>query len=181
MMLPLERESVEPVAAHLEPRRVRASHQSLHHFVAKSEWSDVAILARARAHMVAAMDRVERRYRNVDDTGFRRHGRGSVGVARQHCGRWACKKLPGGGERVVGDGIGKRADRMADLPAGGWELGRTRRAKAGVPEPVGFATKPQIALQQLREAEATDVLQGLTFRLFPAPELSDRQRSGRSF
>ena len=31
LMLPLRRKSVEPLAAHLEPDRVSARHQSLHH------------------------------------------------------------------------------------------------------------------------------------------------------
>jgi SRSO17 transposase len=44
LMLPLRRKSVEPLAARLEPDRVSARHQSLHHFVSKSEWSDAAVL-----------------------------------------------------------------------------------------------------------------------------------------
>ncbi|CAM2197980.1 protein of unknown function [Paraburkholderia kururiensis] len=43
LMLPIRRKSVEPLAAHLEPEPVSARHQSLHHFVAKSEWSDTAL------------------------------------------------------------------------------------------------------------------------------------------
>jgi SRSO17 transposase len=35
LMLPIARKSVEPLAAHLEPHRVSARHQSLHHFVSK--------------------------------------------------------------------------------------------------------------------------------------------------
>ena len=37
LILPGERESVEPMAARVEPARVQAAHQSLHHFVAKAE------------------------------------------------------------------------------------------------------------------------------------------------
>ena len=35
LMLPIARKSVEPLAAHIEPHRVSARHQSLHHFVSK--------------------------------------------------------------------------------------------------------------------------------------------------
>jgi 2-iminoacetate synthase ThiH len=56
LMLPLERKSVEPLAAHLDPTRVRARHQALHHFVAKSEWSDAAVLSRVREYVSARMD-----------------------------------------------------------------------------------------------------------------------------
>ena len=44
LMLPLERKSVEPIAAAIEPDNVRQKHQSLHHFVADAPWSDQAVL-----------------------------------------------------------------------------------------------------------------------------------------
>jgi SRSO17 transposase len=34
LMLPIERKSVEPIAAHTDPWHVSAKHQSLHHVVA---------------------------------------------------------------------------------------------------------------------------------------------------
>ena len=37
LLLPDERESIEPMAAWIEPGRVGAKHQSLHHVVAKAE------------------------------------------------------------------------------------------------------------------------------------------------
>ncbi len=45
LLLPGARKSVEPMAARVEPARVQAAHQSLHHFVAKADWSDEAQLA----------------------------------------------------------------------------------------------------------------------------------------
>lgn len=48
LMLPIARKSVEPLAAHIMPTQVRAKHQSFHHFVAKSAWSDNAVLALVR-------------------------------------------------------------------------------------------------------------------------------------
>src|SRR6202051_5251768 len=44
LMLPVKRKSVEPMAAHLSPDRVRSEHQRLHHFVADAPWSDQAVL-----------------------------------------------------------------------------------------------------------------------------------------
>jgi SRSO17 transposase len=46
LMLPLSRKSVEPMAARVNPSHASARHQSLHHFVAKAEWSDQEILRR---------------------------------------------------------------------------------------------------------------------------------------
>src|SRR2546425_5197085 len=48
LMLPIERKSVEPLAAHTDPLHVSSQHQSLHHLVAMSEWSDTAVLERVR-------------------------------------------------------------------------------------------------------------------------------------
>ena len=52
LILPGERKSIEPIAARVEPGRVPAAHQSLHHFVAKAEWSDEALLAVVRAEVI---------------------------------------------------------------------------------------------------------------------------------
>ena len=49
LLLPGDRKSVEPMAARVQPGRVQAAHQSLHHFVAKADWSDDAVLAAVRA------------------------------------------------------------------------------------------------------------------------------------
>ncbi len=48
LMLPLPRKSIEPMAARVDPLHASARHQALHHFVAKSEWSDAAIMASVR-------------------------------------------------------------------------------------------------------------------------------------
>ena len=40
LMLPIERKSVEPMAARLTPDNVRQMHQSLHHVVADTPWDD---------------------------------------------------------------------------------------------------------------------------------------------
>ena len=51
LMLPGSRKSVEPMAARVHPQDVRSAHQSMHHLVADSEWSDGALLT-AVAHEV---------------------------------------------------------------------------------------------------------------------------------
>ena len=83
---PLKRKSVEPMAAHLAPSATRSRHQSLHHFVADSAWSDEQMLLRVAQWVVPAMDFSDGGWWIVDDTGFPKQGRHSVGVARQYCG-----------------------------------------------------------------------------------------------
>ncbi len=71
LILPGDRKSVEPMAARVEPGRVQAAHQSLHHMVAKAEWSDRAVLAAIRDQVLPKI--VQSGALNawiIDDTGF---------------------------------------------------------------------------------------------------------------
>jgi len=85
--LPLERKSVEPLAASLPPKAVSARDQALHHFVAQSDWDDQTILDRVAERAVPTMTKADpESFWIIDDTGFPKKGRHSVGVARQYCG-----------------------------------------------------------------------------------------------
>ena len=88
LLLPLERKSVEPMAARLAPGNVRQMHQSLHHIVAEAAWSDAAVLAEVRRQVLPSMTRQHPLAAwMVDDTGFPKKGTHSVGVTRQYCGQ----------------------------------------------------------------------------------------------
>ena len=88
LLLPGDRKSVEPMAARVAPGRVRAVHQSLHHFVAKADWSDAAVLTAVRERVLPVLaQRGAVRGWRVDDTGMPKQGVHSVGVARQYCGQ----------------------------------------------------------------------------------------------
>lgn len=88
LMLPGDRKSVEPMAARVDPGRVRAAHQSLHHFVAKADWADAAVMEAMRDLVLPVLTKREPiRAWIIDDTGFPKKGTHSVGVARQYCGQ----------------------------------------------------------------------------------------------
>ncbi|OGA41931.1 MAG: hypothetical protein A3G26_00100 [Betaproteobacteria bacterium RIFCSPLOWO2_12_FULL_65_110] len=152
LMLPLKRKSVEPIAAHVDPQAVSAKHQSLLHFVGNSTWSDEAILRSVHDYV---MQRVPKDGRKgwvlvVDDTGHPKQGRDSVGVARQYCGM-----LGKTDNCQVAVSVSK-ANALMSLPLAyrlylpqEWVKDAPRRKAAKVPPEVGFATKPQMALEQL--------------------------------
>lgn len=153
LMLPIARKSVEPLAAHIAPLRVRAKHQSLHHFVAKSAWSDAAILASVRKWLQPALACDTGYYWIIDDTGFPKKGKHSVGVARQYCGQLGKQDNC---QVAVSLSL---ATELASIPIAyqlylpkDWADDPERRGKTGVPDGQVFATKPQIALEQLRAA-----------------------------
>jgi SRSO17 transposase len=150
LMLPLSRKSVEPMAARVDPLRASAKHQALHHFVAKADWSDDELLKRIAQWVVPHMDLSGGGYWIIDDTGFPKQGRHSVGVARQYCG------MLGKQDNCQVAVSVSLACEQGSLPVAWrlylpheWADDEERRRKAGVPDDMRFATKPQIALQQL--------------------------------
>lgn len=154
LVLPGGRKSVEPMAARVQPQRVRSAHQSMHHLVAEAPWSDEAMLS-VVARSVLPKLTVDDESVNwiVDDTGLPKKGKHSVGVAHQYCGQTGkqdnCRV-------AVSLSI---ATPRGSVPVGfrlymprEWTDDRERCDKAGVPDEVSFATKPTLALQQIESA-----------------------------
>jgi SRSO17 transposase len=162
LMLPLERKSVEPLAAHIDPLHVSAKHQSLHHLVAQSEWSDRAVLQCVRDWVMPKLGPKSSFYWIVDDSGFPKKGVHSVGVARQYCGQLG--KQDNCQVAVSLSLASERGSVPIDwrlyLPEN-WAKDRRRCKKAGVPAEVKFQTKPQIALEQIRTAKGAGVSLGV--------------------
>lgn len=163
LLLPCQRKSVEPMAAVTAPERTAAQHQSLLHFVGQGGWSDEAVLAKVREMVLPAIERhgpIEAWI--VDDTGFPKKGVHSVGVARQYCGQLGKQDNC---QAAVSLSL---ANAHASLPVAWrlylpeiWASDAARRRKAGVPEAIGFQTKPQIALDQIRAACAAGLPRGV--------------------
>jgi SRSO17 transposase len=153
LMLPIERKSVEPMAAVVDPHNVRQQHQSLHHFVADSAWSDRAILDRCWQWVHSRIADEEPRYWIVDDTGIPKKGHHSVGVSHQYCGQLGkqanCQVAVS--LSVATEQVSLPIDYRLYLPES-WAEDVKRREAVGVPKQIEFATKPQIALKQLQAA-----------------------------
>ena len=163
LMLPCERKSVEPMAAVTAPSRTAAQHQSLLHFVGEGGWSDERVLAKVHETVLPAIERaglVEAWI--IDDTGFPKQGRHSVGVARQYCGQLGKQDNC---QVAVSLSL---ANRHASLPVAWrlylpqeWAADPARRRKAHVPADITFKTKAEIALDQLRWACAAGLPRGV--------------------
>ncbi len=163
LMTACERKSVEPMAAVTAPDRVAAQHQSLLHFIGEGGWSDERVLAKVREVVLPTLERhgpIEGWI--IDDTGFPKQGRHSVGVARQYCGQL-------GKEDNCQVAVSlSLANANASLPVAyrlylprEWTDDRERCRKARVPDDIGFKTKHAIALDQIRQACAAGLPRGV--------------------
>jgi SRSO17 transposase len=163
LLMPIERKSVEPMAAVTAPAQVAAKHQSLLHFVGNAPWSDAAMLGKVGELVLPVIERsgpIEAWI--LDDTGFPKKGRHSVGVTRQYCGQ-----------------LGKQdncqvavtlslANRDASLPVAyrlylpeDWAQDQQLRRRTKIPEEIAFQTKPEIALEHIKTARAAGLPEGV--------------------
>jgi SRSO17 transposase len=179
LMLPGERKSVEPMAAKTAPARTAAQHQSLLHFVGVAAWSDEKVLAKVRDLVLPAIERhgpIEAWI--IDDTGFPKKGTHSVGVARQYCGQVGkqdnCQVAVS--LSVANHHASLPVDYRLYLPKE-WAEDGERRRKTGVPDEIGFKTKPAIALDQIRRACEAGLPRGVAL-MDPAYGNDARLRTG---
>jgi len=151
------------MAARLNPNNVQATRQSLHHLVAKAPWSDEALLEQVRSQILPSMQKQGPVVAwIVDDTGFPKKGKHSVGVTRQYCGQVGkqenCRVAVSLSVATWSSSL-PLAYRLY-LPKD-WTEDAERREKAEVPEEIEFQTKPEIALDQIRAAVAAKVARGV--------------------
>jgi SRSO17 transposase len=152
LLMPGPRKSIGPMA-----ERLGVDSQKLQQFIADSPWEESAIWKAIRPLAVDCLEPVEAWI--VDETGWLKQGQHSVGVGHQYCGA-----------------VGKSAhcqvnvqvaitDGLVAVPVGArlylpesWTQDRSRCREAGVPDEVEFATKPQIAVELIKEALADGVV-----------------------
>jgi SRSO17 transposase len=153
LLLDGARKSIEPMAARLvdEPAEVEAMRQRLQQCVSVSAWSDDEFRARLAREVEAELPAIEALV--LDDTGFPKQGRLSVGVARQYSGtlgRTANCQV-GVSLHLAGE-LGSACLGMRLYLPEEWTRDRERCRKAGVPDDVGFQRKWEIALALLDDA-----------------------------
>ena len=160
-----ERKSVEPMAARAaaDPSKVDAMHQRLCAFLTDSPWNDEDVRRSAAVYATDAMQETETIDTwIIDDTGFLKQGRHSVGVQRQYTGSAG---------KVTNCQVGVSltvATATTHLPIDfelylprSWADDAARRNEARIPAAIPFRTKNELALGMLRRAKAAGVPRGI--------------------
>jgi SRSO17 transposase len=160
-----ERKSIEPMAARV-PLPVELSHikdpeQALQQFISQSPWDEQVVGKRYRSVMAGSLASPEGIF-VVDDTGFPKQGKHSVGVQRQYCGQLGKKancQVAVTVHYVSPQGHFPAALQLY-LPQS-WTASPERLVAAGVPESFhAEQTKGQIALALLDRVRGEGQLPG---------------------
>ena len=159
-----ERKSIEAIATRncLDVAKADAAHQRLHDFITDSAWNDRAVRLAAARYALEPMTQSAQIWAwIIDDTGFLKKGKHSVGVQRQYTGTAG---------KITNCQIGVSltlATPQEHLPVDfelyvpeAWAHDAARRAEARIPDAVTFKTKPQLALDMLRRAVAAELPRG---------------------
>jgi SRSO17 transposase len=168
---PLERKNVENIAleAGVPPR-------TLQNHLAQNKWDEDAVSCKNR-ELIRRDHFDENAIGIIDETSDPKKGEKTVGVKRQHCG--ATGKTDNCVVSVhlayATDDFSAIADSDLYLPQE-WCDDAQRRAEAGVPEELGFRTKPEIALDLLRHT----LDEGLPMKWLCADELYGRSSPFRN-
>jgi len=153
-----ERKSMEPIAARAcgDVKTVDAAHQRLHHLISEGVWDDHAVRRASADYALTAIQTQEPVAAWIlDDTGFLKQGKHSVGVQRQYTGSAG---------KITNCQIGvslSLATPSRHLPIDfalyvpvDWASDEQRRREAKIPEELQFRTKPELALDMIQRAEA---------------------------
>jgi SRSO17 transposase len=159
LLLDGKRKSVQPMAARLARGAPQADayalEQAMQQFVNQSPWDPVPVRRRLAQRMTAAIGPAAW---VIDDTGFPKFGRHSVGVAPQYCG--ALGKVAncqvGVSVHAATDQASCPLDWRLFLPEE-WDADVERRRKAHVPDGERHRPKWQLALELLDELAAWDL------------------------
>ena len=147
----LERKSIEPIAIAYEgSENVR----NLTNFMGTSKWDDAGMHEEYRRDTSGQLAHEDGMI-TVDDTGFPKKGRNSVGVARQYCGRTG--KIDNCQVGVMTGYVSRYGYGLIDhelyMPEKWFDDGHAAlRKKCGVPTNLKFRTKNAIASEMINKA-----------------------------
>ena len=144
-----ERKSIEPLADRSDEGNV----QALQQFVGQSPWDWMPLWERLGKRMTAELEPDP--VWVIDDTGFPKQGKHSVGVERQYSGTLG--KVGNCQVAVSLHHVGEQGSTVLGwrlyLPES-WTKDGKRRAEAGIPKEVVFKTKWQLSLDMIDQVRA---------------------------
>jgi SRSO17 transposase len=156
-----ERKSAEPIAARAcaDPAQTNNVHSKLCHFLGLSKWDDRAVRLEAAGYAIAAVQKREPVTTwIIDDTGFLKQGKHSVGVQRQYTG--SAGKITncqiGVSLAVATSSEQFPVDFELYLPKS-WAQDAERRAEVRIPDEVTFKTKIELALGMIERAKGAEI------------------------
>ena len=116
------------------------------HLLGRANWDADLVRNDLREYVVEHLGDEEGAILVVDETGFLKKGTESVGVKRQYTGTAGKRENCQVGVFLAyaSDKGAAFIDRELYLPEEEWAEDKERRRRAGVPDEVGFATKPQL-------------------------------------
>ena len=144
-----DRRNAENLAESIEG----ATPRSLQRFLTESPWADGPVIDRLQQYVGRRLNQPDGVW-VLDDTGFGKQGKKSVGVARQYSGT-----LGKVGNCQVGVFLAyvstqghALVDKALYLPAA-WTADRPRCRAAGIPAEIGYQSKAELGLGMLRRAQ----------------------------
>jgi SRSO17 transposase len=137
-----------------------ATPRSLQRFLTESPWSDEPVIDQLQAYVGQLLNSSEGVF-VLDETGFPKKGKKSVGVARQYCGTLG--KVANCQLGVFVAYVSEQGHALVDkrlyLPRE-WTDDPDRRRAAGVPETVGYQSIAELGLSMLHQARTAGHLMG---------------------
>jgi SRSO17 transposase len=137
-----------------------ATPRTLQGLLTEAPWPTEPVIARLQAYVGARLNTPEGIF-VLDESGFPKQGRKSVGVARQYCGTLG--KVGNCQLGVFLSYVSARGHALVDkrlyLPPA-WSDDPVRCRAAGVPEEIRYQSKAELGLAMLRQAQAAGHLHG---------------------
>lgn len=130
------------------------NNQVLQNFISDSPWDVKPVIDQLQKELIKLIGDKKDGSLHIDESGFKKSGKNSVGVKRQYCGRLG--KVDNCQVGVfLGYTNGKHRtliDERLYLPED-WADDPDRRRKCGVPEDVIFKTKAELGLEMILDAK----------------------------
>ena len=134
------------------------NHQSLHHFISNSQWDEEGVISEIQRQVSELIGNPVHGSLHIDESGFPKSGKNSVGVSRQYCGRLGKVENCQVGV-FLGYTLWNRRtliDRRLYLPED-WANDPVRREQCGVPPEITFKMKAELGLEMLLAAKERGV------------------------